>query len=161
MCPSTESTEAEHNFASDVLRNLLRDIETENQQGGNPFLVSYAWTEGPFIYLVYKAPPSGITWGLARDTRESNIEPGPWPSLDVAVRYYYLLDLDENRMSESFRHPANPDTILWLGDPIEGLPQLPSDIPDNRRYAPQAAPVQPERDHDQQVVNEVRRYADP
>ena len=47
------------------------------------------------MYLVYKAPPSEITWGLARDTRQSIINPGPWPSLDEAVLYYYLIDLEE------------------------------------------------------------------
>jgi hypothetical protein len=34
------------------------------------------------MYVVYTAPPSDRTWGLARDTRDSIIDPGPWPDLD-------------------------------------------------------------------------------
>jgi hypothetical protein len=33
MCPSTESTDAQCEFAADVLRNLLRHIEAENNTG--------------------------------------------------------------------------------------------------------------------------------
>ena len=66
MCPSTDATDAEHEFAADVLRNLLRHINCENKkEGRHPYLVSHAWTEGPMMYLVYMAPPSDITWGLA------------------------------------------------------------------------------------------------
>jgi hypothetical protein len=112
------------------------------------------------MYLVYKAPPSDITWGLARDTRESNMDPGPWLSLDEAVRYYYLLDLEEGRMSASFRHPGNPDTILWHGDPREGLPERPSDIPEAHRYTPStgAPSGKHNRDRDQSVITEPRLY---
>lgn len=88
------------------------------------------------MYLVYVAPPSDRTWGLVRDTRRSIIDPGPWPSLDEAVLYYYLLDFEENQPSTSFRPPGEPDTIWWFGYPREGLPERVSDIPDGHRYAP-------------------------
>jgi hypothetical protein len=160
MCPSTEATEPQCGFAVDVLRNLLRHIHYQNEKGRDPFLVSHAWTQGPMMYLVYKAPPSDITWGLARDTRESNMDTGPWLSLDEAVRYYYLLDLEEGRMSASFRHPGNPDTILWHGDPREGLPERPSDIPEAHRYTPStgAPSGKHNRDRDQSVITEPRLY---
>lgn len=87
MCPSTESTRIPDAFAAEVLQNLLHHIDIKNQEGSNPYLVSHAWTTGPMMYLVYTAPPSDITWGLARDTRESLIDPGPWPDIDEAVRY--------------------------------------------------------------------------
>ncbi len=140
MCPSTEAESSSTEFAADVLRNLLAHITEENTEGIDAFgtfVVSHAWTDGPTMYLVYKAPPSPITWGLVRDTRESIIDPAPWPSLKEAVRYYYLLDLVENRVSASFPHPGNdPEVILWHGDQLynedscEGLPQRPRDIPD-------------------------------
>jgi hypothetical protein len=95
MCPSTESTGVHSEFAAEVLRNLLCHIADENSSGSRPILVSHAWTDGPMMYLVYIAPPSDITRGLARDTRESMIDPAPWPDVDDAVTYYYLLDLDE------------------------------------------------------------------
>ena len=100
------------------------------------YLVSHAWTVGPMMYLVYKAPPSDITWGLVRDTRGSIIDLGPWPSSDEAALYYYLLDLEENRVSASFPHPGNPGTIVWHGISCEGLPERESDIPEGCRYMP-------------------------
>jgi hypothetical protein len=165
MCPSTEPPEPRDEFAADVLRDLLLHINEENTEGRGPFLVSHGWTEGPVMYLVYKALPSGITWGLVRDTRESNIEPAPWPSLDVAVRYYYLFDLCEGRVSASFRHPGNPDTILWHGDQTygdswQGLPQRPSDIPEAYRYTPPPISAAEARQEAPPVV-EPRRYANP
>jgi hypothetical protein len=138
MCPSTEATDAQRAFAAEVLRNLLRRIDAENAEGHDPYLVSHAWTEGTMMYLVYTAPPSDRTWGLVRDTRQSNIDPGPWPSLDEAVLYYYLLDFEENQPSSSFRRPGEPDTIWWLGFP--DLPTDPSDIPDTHRYTPSTGP---------------------
>ncbi|WP_244975010.1 hypothetical protein [Mycobacterium heckeshornense] len=119
-----------------MLRNLLRYIAENNNEGRYVFLVSHAWTEGSKLYLVYKAPPSDITWGLVRDTTESLIDPGPWPDVDEAVRYYYVLDLEGIQPAASTRHPADPDTIQWLGDQCEGLPKRPSDIPDEYRYTP-------------------------
>lgn len=162
MCPSTEPANAQCEFAADVLRNLLHRIETENANGGDPFLVSHAWTEGPMMYLVYKAPPSDITWGLARDTRESIIDPGPWLSVDNPALYYYLCDLQERRVSASFRHPGDPDTILWFGFPLEGLPERPSDIPEDYQYTPPPAAPAPKRRRDEhRPVTEPRRYGNP
>jgi hypothetical protein len=63
------------------------------------------------MYLAYQAPPSDRTWGLVRDTRDSIIDPGPWPGLDEAVLYYYLLDFEENQPSSSFRRSDEDDTI--------------------------------------------------
>ena len=163
MCPSTETTDAQGAFAADVLRNLLRHIDAENSKGHDPFLVSHAWTQGPIMYLVYSAPPSNRIWGLARDTRESIIDPGPWPDLDEAVLYYYLLDFEENQPSSSFRRPGEPDTIWWFGFPRKGLPERPSDIPAAYRYTPSPEAPSPEcsRKPDPPVINEPRRYADP
>jgi hypothetical protein len=137
MCPSTEVTETQREFAVDVLRNLLRRIEAENKKEERyTFLVSYAWTEGPMLYVVYKAPPSDITWGLVRDTRESNIDPGPWLSLDEAVLYTYLLDFEEDWPGRFSRQPGDPDTIRWSGHRHAGLPEHVSDIPETHRYTP-------------------------
>lgn len=161
MFQSTDSTNRESAFALEVLRDLLRHIDEENSLGGNPFLVTYAWAEGPTIYLVYTAPPNAITWGLARDTRESLIDPGPWFSLEDAVRYYYLLDLDEGRMSASFRHPGDPTTILWDADVTEGLPVRPSDVPEAYRYTPTTTLPPPGTRRYPPPDTEPRLYADP
>jgi hypothetical protein len=163
MCRSTESTETQRQFAIDVLHNLLRRIAKNNNAGRYTFLVSHAWTEGPMMYLVYTAPPSDITWGLVRDTRESLIDPGRWPDLDEAVLYYYLLDLEGIQPTGASRHPGEPDTILWLGDCHEGLPQRPSDIPDAYRYTqcPRASSANDVVDEDQPVINEPRLYGNP
>ncbi|WP_245906513.1 hypothetical protein [Mycolicibacterium palauense] len=146
---STETEGSKSEFAAAVLRNLLAHITEENAEGADTFEVSHAWTDGPTMYLVYKAPPSAITWGLVRDTRESIIYPAPWPSLKEAVRYYYLLDLCENRVSASFPHPGNdPEVILWHGDQLynedscEGLPQRSADIPDQYRYTHPPLPAE-------------------
>jgi hypothetical protein len=163
MCPSIEDTNAQRDFAAEVLRKLLRRIDAENAKGRDPFLVSHAWTEGPMMYLVYRAPPSEIIWGLARDTRHSIVDPGPWRSVDDPALNYYLLDLEEGRVSASFRHPGNPDTILWRGFPREGLPEHPSDIPEVYRYTPstEAPSANTGRDQVRPVVNEPRRYGNP
>jgi hypothetical protein len=112
MCPSTEATDGQIAFAAYVLQKLLRHIAKNNNEGRYTFLVSDAWTGGPMMYLVYKAPPSDIIWGLVRDTRESIIDPGPWPDLDAAVKYYYLLDLEGIQPSEFSCHPGEPGTIF-------------------------------------------------
>lgn len=160
---STDSADVQHEFAADVLRNLLRHIEAENSNGHDPFLVSHAWTEGPMMYLVYSAPPSDRTWGLARDTRESIINPSPWQDLDEAVLYYYLLDFEENQPSSSFRRPGEPNAIWWFGFPREGLPERPSDIPEARRYTPSpgASSAKHGRNQDKPVITEPRRYGNP
>lgn len=149
MSPSTEPTRGSE-FATEVLRNLLAHIADENTERAATFVVSHAWTDGPTMYLVYQTPPSPITWGLVRDTRESIIDPAPWPSLEDAVHYYYQLDLLENRVM-SLPHPGDdPAVILWHGDQVytedscEGLPQRPTDIPNQYRYVDPASPLPPE-----------------
>jgi hypothetical protein len=167
MCPSTEAGDARSEFAAEVLRKLLGRIDAENQvanpaKGHYTFLVSHAWTKGPMMYLVYKSPPSDITWGLARDTRRSITGPGPWPDVDEAVTFYYLLDLEEG--SATSEYPREPDTILWCGFPLEGgLLKRPSDIPDEYRYTPPpgTSSANHRRDQDPPIVNKPRRYADP
>ncbi len=164
MCPSTETTEAQNSFAADVLRNLLRHIDAQNETGRDLFLVSHAWTEGPMMYLVYKAPPSDVTLGLVRDTRESNINPGPWLSLDDAVTYYYITDLEEG--AAPFGHPGGPKTILWYGDRRAGLPEGPSDIPETYRYRHTPSAEASSTKHGQEEnppdrPHHPRRYGDP
>ena len=103
--PINEATDAQREFAADALRNLLRRIDDENiryidgeaRLGSGVVQVSHACTEGPKMYMVYTAPPSDITWGLVRDTRQSIIDPSAWPDLDEPVLYYYLLDIEENQ----------------------------------------------------------------
>lgn len=163
MCPSTDATDAQRRFTADVLRNLLRHIDSENGKGHEPYLVSHAWSDGPMMYLVYTAPPSDRTWGLARDTRESIIDPGPWPDVDEAVLYYYLVDFEENQPSTSYRRSGEPETIWWFGFPRDGLPERTSDIPEAHRRTPAAGntPAQHGPDRDRSVVNEPRRYGNP
>jgi hypothetical protein len=85
MSRSTDATTAQREFAAEVLRNLLRRINAGNSdEKRHTFAVSHAWTQGPMSYLVFTAPPSDKTWALARDTRTSIIDPGPWPDLDQA-----------------------------------------------------------------------------
>jgi hypothetical protein len=162
MCPSTEATDAHREFAADVLRNLLRHIDDQSNNGRDEFLVSHAWTEGPMMYLVYTAPPADITLGLVRDTRKSNIDPGPWLSLDEPVVYYYITDLEEG--AGPFDVSGGPENIRWYGDLQTHLPERPSDIPEAYRYTPSTAPSsakhsrkpdQPDQPH------HPRRYADP
>ena len=164
MCPSTEATDAQNSFAADVLRNLLRHIDAQNIKGRNLFLISHAWNEGPMMYLVYTAPPSDITLGLVRDTRESNISPGPWLSVDEAVTYYYITDLEEG--AAPFGHSGGPKTILWYGDRRTGLPEDPSDIPETYRYrrTPSTGASSPNHDREQNQPyqsHHPRRYGDP
>lgn len=167
MCQSTEITDASGKFAAEVLRKVLRRIDVENQianptQAHHLYLVSHAWTKGPMMYLVYKSPPSDITWGLARDTRRSIIDPGPWPDADEAASYYYLLDLEEGCGSSGY--PSEPGAILWCGFPLEeDLPARPSDIPDMYRFTPSpgTSSAKQLRDEDRPLVNEPRLYADP
>jgi hypothetical protein len=164
MCPSTEVTGAQREFAADVLQNLLRRITAENPNDERyTFLVTHAWTEGPMIHLVFTAPPSDKTWGLVRDTRTSIIDPGPWPDLDEAALYYYLLDFEENWPGRFSRQPGEPDTIQWFGDRIAGLPERPSDIPEAHRYTPSTdvSSPEPRPATNRPTGNEPRRYADP
>lgn len=61
----------------------------------------HAWTDGPTRYLVYQAPPSPShgDWSAIPENQSSTLHPG---LLKEAVRYYYLLDLCENRVSAAF-----------------------------------------------------------
>jgi hypothetical protein len=176
MCPSTDATEVQREFAADVLRNLLRRISSGNVNGeSRAFVVSHAWTEGPMIYVVFTAPPSDKTWGLARDTRTSIIDPGPWPDVDEAVSSYYLLDFEENWPGGFSRRPGEPDSIQWFGDRDGRLPEYTSEISETHRYeSPTGAPSTsafPSRSaparrtsppqSDPAQNNDPRRYADP
>lgn len=164
MYPSTDATDAQCGFAAAVLRKLLRHIECESKNEGRyAFLVSHAWTEGPMMYVVYTAPPSDITWGLVRDTRKSIINPSPWPDLDEAVLYYYLLDFEEDWPGRFSRQPGEPDSIRWFGHRHAGLPERPSDIPEAYRYTPSmgASCAGHRREPSRPVTTEPRRYADP
>jgi hypothetical protein len=164
MFPSTETTDAQREFAADVLRNLLRRIDAENpNEERHTFLVSHAWAEGPMVYVVFTAPPSDKTWGLVRDTRTSIIDPGPWPDLDEAVLYYYLLDFEENWPGRFSRQPGEPDTIQWSGDRGSGLPEHLSDIPEAHRYTPSTdvPSAEPRPGTSRPASNEPRRYSDP
>ena len=102
---------ADADFAETVLRKLLQRIEKANSEGRGPYLTSHAWTAGPMLYVAYTARPSDRTWGLARDTTESIIDPGPWTNDDEAARYYLLVDFEENQPSTSFRRPGDDDSI--------------------------------------------------
>ena len=126
--------------ANAVVRKLLQRIEEANSEGCGPYLVSHAWTAGPMLYVVYTAPPSDRTWGLARDTTESVVDPGPWANDDEAARYYYLVDFEENQPSTSFRSPGDDDSIWWFGHPRDGLPRRLSDLPEDARYRTAAPP---------------------
>lgn len=115
------------------------------------------------MYLVYAAPPSDRIWGLVRDTRESIIDPGPWPDVEEAARYYYLLDLEEGQPWGSFRRPGESDGIVWDGFPLEqDLPVRPSDIRDEYRYTPPPGTLSGEHCQDQgRPVTEPRLYGNP
>lgn len=167
VCPTAEVTEQQRGFAAGVLVQLLHEVEVRNanadpdiRKGRYTFQISHAWTEGAMMYLVYRAPPSDRTWGLARDTRQSLINPGPWNDTDDPARYYYLLDLEENWPGLHPRRPGEPDTIWWHGHPLNDVITHPGDISEQYRYsAPPTDPSWVERR--KPVVNEARRYADP
>ena len=174
MHPSTEPpqdqspTDADRDFASRVLNDLLHRIEVGNanaaaysRPGRCTFLVSHAWTDGAAIRLVYVAPPSDRTWGLARDTRRSLINPSPWNEADDPALYYYLLDLEENWPGAHSREPGEDrDRIWWSGYPLTDLPAQISELPEHYRYTP--PPPDPAWiDHTPPPVMEPRRYADP
>jgi hypothetical protein len=174
MHRSTESplgqppTGADRDFAAKVLRELLHRIEAGNanaaaypRPGRCTFLVSHAWTNGAVMHLVYTAPPSDRTWGLARDTRESLINPSPWNEADDPALYYYLLDLEENWPGAESQEPGEDnDLIWWRGDPRTDLPAQLSDLPEGYRHIP--PPPDPAWiDHRPPPVTEPQRYADP
>lgn len=150
------SSTADARVADTVLRKLLQRIEKANSEGRGPYLVSHAWTAGPMLYVVYTAPPSDRTWGLARDTTESVVDPGPWTNDDEAARYYYLVDFEENQPSTSFRRPGDDDSIWWFGHPRNGLPERPSDLPKRARHRMTASPNT--QGSSQETHIEPRRY---
>lgn len=164
MSPSTNAAEQQADFAAGVLADLLREIERRNAnqetQGNKVFHVSHAWTDGPMLFVVYNAPPSDRIWGLARDTRQSLINPGPWNADDNPGLYYYLLDLEENWPGNFSREPGEAEMIWWKGDPRDDLVKRTADIPDRHRYTrPSVDPAWIRREPP--VINEPRRYADP
>jgi hypothetical protein len=160
MCPSTEAGPSERQLAVDVLDDLLQRIEMENQNATHePYEVSHAWTAGAMIYVVYTAPPSDRTWGVARDTRQSIVCPGPWRVGDQPALYYYLIDFEENQPSSSFRGPDDDDTIYWFGQSNERLPERTAELPEKHRYArPSTLPAAPKRDVQPRTGTEPRRY---
>ncbi|BBX27464.1 hypothetical protein [Mycolicibacterium alvei] len=169
MCPSTDPTQAAHEFAAGVLQKLLRHIAVENgkhtggdQPGHRVFRVSHAWTAGPMIYVVYQAPPLNITWGLVRDTRESPIDTGRWNDTDNPALYYYMLDFEEGWAGPLSPQPGkDPGIIRWRGGQSDGLPEALSDIPAIYRHNPTSVPAAEVRHDGDQPTVEPRRYADP
>ncbi|SOJ57200.1 hypothetical protein MSIMFB_04677 [Mycobacterium simulans] len=165
MSQSTDHAESQRQFAAEVLQELLRHIAIKNienaETGHYVYRVSHAWTEGPMMHVVYKAPPLDITWGLVRDTRESLIDPGPWNDFDDPAFYYYLLDFEEGWPGPLSRQPGDdPDTIHWRGDQREGLPERLSDIPVSYRHTPPPIPAAETRQETPPVI-EPRWYANP
>lgn len=167
MCPSTDPVESQHRFAADVLQKLLQHIEVENDkhadgrhQGGYIYQVSHAWTDGPMMYIVYKAAPLEITWGLVRDTRESLIDAGPWNVTDNPALMYYLLDFEEGWGGPLSPEPGkDPDIIRWRGDQQEALPHRVLEVPESHRYA--RPPVGAVTAEGVASVGEPRRYGNP
>ena len=146
-------------FAARVLQDLLRHIAIQNVK--NSFQVSHAWTTGPMMYLVYRTPPSDITWGLARDTTSSLIDPGPWTEADDPALYYYLLDLEEGWPGNSSLQPGDdPEVIRWSGWPLEDLTERIGDIPESYRHVPVTFPVV-EAQSQPSSATEPRRYGNP
>lgn len=114
------------------------------------------------MYVVYRTPPLDITWGLARDTRESLIDPGPWIDTDNPALYYYLLDFEEGWSGPLAPEPGNyPDVIRWRGDQCDGLPDRLSDIPVAYRHSPASIPAAATEQDEHPPAVEPRRYADP
>ena len=162
MCPSTEGSDRDGQFAAETLQKLLLRIESANRESGRGhYTVTHAWTDGPMMFIVYAAPPSDRTWGLARDTRQSIVDPGPWQPYDDPAEYYFLLDFEENQPSSSMRRPGEPNTIWWFGFPRDGLPTDPSEIPAAHRYSPPGVPVVPQRSELDEQSSEPRRYGNP
>lgn len=168
MCPSTESNAGEDAFAAKVLHDLLRHIAVRNAKntdqirpGHYVFQVSHAWTQGPMMYLVYKTPPSDITWGLVRDTTTSLIDPGPWTDAEDPALYYYLLDLEEGWPGTSSLLPGDdPDVIRWSGWPLDQLIERVSDIPESYQQGPITVSQKEDR-MERSSAAEPRRYGNP
>ena len=153
-------SEAQSEFAAETLQALLQRIHSANESAGAyTFLVSHAWTDGPDIFIVYAAPPSNLTWGLVRDTRESIVDGQSWTDVAEASLYYYLLDFEENWPGNFSREPGESDEIRWMGDPREGLPSEVAALPNEWRVvAPGDGQPRPLLD---KRATEPRRYVDP
>ncbi len=153
-------------FAAQLLRKLLWHIAVRNvddsHAGRDAIPVQYAWTEGPVLYVVHRAPASDLLWGLARDTRESLVGPGPWHGADDPARYYFLLDFEEGWAGPLTPTSGDdPVVIRWRGDPLEGLPGRASSIPAVYRYSPPPMSGAVDRRNDAAAGGQPRRYADP
>ncbi|MEX3652608.1 hypothetical protein ABFW14_07145 [Mycolicibacterium fortuitum] len=130
--------------------------------GHRVFHVSHAWTDGPMMYVVYQTPPLDIPWGLARDTRESLVDSGPWNDTDNPALYYYLLDFEEGWSRPLSPEPGkDPDIIRWRGDQSDGLAESVSDIPVAYRLNPTSIPAAEIQQGVDLPAAEPRRYADP
>lgn len=126
------------------------------------FHVSHAWTDGPMMYVVYQAPPLDITWGLARDTRESLIDSGRWDHNDNPALYYYMLDFEEGWSGPLSPEPGkDPDIIRWRGDQCADLPESVPDIPVVYRHNPTSIPAAETQQDDHPSPVEPRRHVDP
>lgn len=113
------------------------------------------------MYVVYQAPPSGITWGLVRDTRESLIDAGSWDTNDNPALYYYMLDFEEGWSGPLSPVPGEDvDIIHWRGDQTEELPARLSDIPEGYRHTPPQIPAAETQQNDRPPA-EPRRYGNP
>jgi len=153
-------------FAAQVLRKLLWHIAVRNvgdsAAGHDAFPVLYAWAEGSVLYVVHRAPASGLLWGLARDTGDSPVGPGPWHVADDPARYYFLLDFQEGWAGPLTAAPEEDlDVIRWRGDQLEGLPERMSSIPEAYRYEPSQLPANAARRSTVPTSVEPPRYADP
>jgi hypothetical protein len=130
--------DVQHRFAADVLDALLAQLTDRNHQPWTATLaITHAWVDGAAIYVVYTTGSSNATWGWARDTRTSLIDPGPWPDATEAARYYRLLDFDSAATAMA---PTVRDTIQWYGDRLGDLPQQPTELRDSHRHVPADVP---------------------
>jgi hypothetical protein len=114
-----------------------------------------------FEIVAVKFLLAGRTWGLVRDTRHSIIDRDPWPNLDEAALYYYLLDFEENQPSTSFRRADEADNIWWFGFPTDGLPEKTADIPDEDLYIPPVGQPPLEQDQNPPGTGGPRLYGTP
>ena len=151
MTTPQDASDAERDFAIEVLRKLLLRIDA---QRGVDVQVSHAWVDDATIHMVYTAPPSDITWGLVRDTRVSLIDGAPWADVDEAELYYYLLDFEENWPGNFSRQAGEPDDIRWVGD-------LRADLPTNRSGIPAQSMVVPSEPSSSWTGDRVVRASEP
>lgn len=149
MCPSTEVSDPQHAFATEVLRKLLHHIHAHNSladadRGHYTFLVSHAWTDGPMIYVVYTAPPSNVSgdWSATPECRLSIRDPG---QMSMRQCSFTLLDFEENWPRRFSRQAGGPDAIQWRGRLHPGLPERLSSVAEAHRYTPSLGAPSTER----------------